>query len=373
MAGLGSFLSGAVQGYDQGLEQARKNKEEKRREEEMGLRRQKAELDKKAAEQQQVLTQAQIDAQERERAYQADLKEQLANLTKQKEGFVSGEVIDEMTGQSMGNMTFGAGQAPTAGLRFREGTVAEQKPMNELDYQFRVSDTLKAVAARHGKLDLKMLEESQKFGKRLRSEGALEAMQYFYSTGDEAGTKEMFNKKGNIKLGDDVRIGLKDGLFGPTMYGYKVGKDGKPQEVFDGFRDLILPSMSPEAYTAFVANSKIKEVQEKGDTFRAGLGAQATRDAAVARGRSGGDDDKLPPEVRAFNERMNKEFESVFKMSGASLNPERETFVRGEMSRVGRSLIDRGMNANEAYSTAMKEVFTKYGIPMPKPVAQPKK
>ena len=78
----------------------------------------------------------------------------------------------------------------------------------------------------------------------------------------------MFNKNGKVKIGDDVKLDFKDGMFGPTVVGYRVGKDGKREEVFDGFRDIILPSMGAEAYATTMATFKVTEAKEAGDNKR---------------------------------------------------------------------------------------------------------
>lgn len=359
--GLGAFAKGLAEGYVTGAKIKSQREKDEREKEMFGLQKQQTELQMQNA-------QIDLDRKRAEDEYQKDLRSSLAQIEQEARGRVTGEAIDEMSGQSLGQMTVAPGQAPGSGLRFREGTVVEQKPLSPVDYQFRVADTLKQVAARHGKIDLNLLEQSRKFGQKVKAEGAVEAMKYYMGTQDAEGARKMFNEKGGIKLGDDVQLGLKPGLFGPTMYGYKVDKDGKQIEVFDGFRDIILPSMSPEAYATTMASFAQIEAKEKGDTFRTGMTAQATRDAAAAK-----EGQKLSPEVSAFNERMNKEFEAVFKGAGTALNPQQETFIRSEMSSLGRGLIDRGMNSNDAYATALREVFTKYGISMPKPVSAPTK
>lgn len=358
--GLGAFLKGAVEGYDAGIDQARKNKKAKREEAQFELEKQKAQLE--------------IDAKQREADYQNDMKKSLAELQQGARGSVSGEVVDEMTGENLGKMTYAPGQAPNAGLRFREGTVIENKPMDPIDYQFRVADTLKAVAARHGKLDLKMLDESRKFGQKIRAEGAVEAMKYFMATQDQDGAKKMFNERGGIKIGDDIQFGVKDGLFGPVMYGYRVDKDGKQVEAFDGFRDVILPSMSPEAYTATMAQFAQTAAKEKGDTFRTGMTTQATltaaqikanaeRDAAIAKANAAG---QLTPKdkLEMISKRVSENLKAVFTNAGAALDADRRRAIESEIGMLAEQMImkDPRVGVEQAANAASDAVYKKYGI-----------
>jgi len=142
--------------------------------------------------------------------------------------------------------------------------------MDPIEFQRRAADMWKLVSAKHGKVDLKMLSESRKFDRELNQEGAIKAMQYALTNpSDQKGIRERFNKQGDLTLGDDVQIGIRnDPIMGPVVVGYRVGKDGKQQLVFDGFQDLILPAMGPEAYALAMKEFKQLGITEKGATDR---------------------------------------------------------------------------------------------------------
>lgn len=97
------------------------------------------------------------------------------------------------------------------------------------------------------------------------------------TTGNEKLAKEMFNKQGKIKIGDDVKLVIeRDPIVGPKV----VGMRGT-QKVFDAFDDVILPSMSAESYAKTQAEMKKLGIEQSQENLRAGQAAKAAMDRTV--------------------------------------------------------------------------------------------
>lgn len=352
--GLGGFAQGFSQGFNQMAQ--------------LGLQARKDEREQKAFELQQERDKLDLEQKKREEAYQADLRESMAKLqTAAKGGTIGGEVVDEM-GTSLGKMQYAnadeASKSMSAqGLRFKEGTALEQQAMDPIDFQLKAADTLKEVAARHGKVDLKMLKESRDFGRQIRAEGAVDAMKYFMTNpNDQAGAKERFNKRGDIKLGDDVQLGIKDGMFGPVVYGFKTGPKGEQIEVFDGFRDIILPSMSPEAYASTMAAFKQTEVKEKGDNVR--LGAKLASDESIAANKSKTDNAKLRLDAqKELNEIVKTRFTGIFRNPLDNAEAARQKKIEGAVARRAEEYYATGkVGLQEAFDRAQTDVFRDFKV-----------
>jgi hypothetical protein len=293
--GLGAFFSGVAEGYQTGKKLNAMAAQEQRDKERMLIEKERAALEgkrftleeeraKRDADQfgmTKQLTQQQIEAgaidlaqRKRDQAFQDDMKAAFSELQALSQGGIEGDVVTPQ-GVASGRRRFASvEQANQAlgkeGLTFVPGSVKEAKPMDPIDFQRRAADVWKLVNAKHGKVDLKMLTESRKFDREIEQEGAIKAMQYALTNpSDQKGIRERFNKQGNVKLGDDVQIGIRnDAVMGPVVFGYRVGKDGKQELVFDGFEDIILPSMGPEAYAAAKSQFKQLAIKEKGDNDR---------------------------------------------------------------------------------------------------------
>lgn len=237
-----------------------------------------------------------LEARKREQEFQKNQSARLADLVNQSRGGVQIDVIDP-TGKSVGPMTFGTMEDATRdlqakGLTFKPGSIKKLEPLNPVDMEMRAADIMLEEALRYGKVTPELLKEAKNRRKEAEREGAIEALRYFHTTRDEAGAKKMFNKNGKIKIGDDVKLDFKDGMFGPTVVGYRVGKDGKREEVFDGFRDIILPSMGAEAYATTMATFKVTEVKEAGDNKR-NAASNATSYGVAAMNNKGAMDREL--------------------------------------------------------------------------------
>lgn len=321
--GLGGFFQGLNQGFNTGLQQQMAIDKNKRESDLAKVQLENARID--------------LEAKKKEQQFQAELSNQITALRDEFKGGATGGEVEDEFGQSLGVMEFkNAGEAEKSmksqGLRFKQGTTIEQaaKPMDGLDFQLRAADIINATGAKFGKIDLNTLKQAREFRKQIKSEGAIEALRYAMTNPtDQEGIRKIFNEKGDIKLGEDVQIGLKQGMFGPTVYGFRVGEDGKQIEVFDGFRDIVLPSMSPEAYAQTMAAFKQTEVKETGETYRNERGLTvkeriadkdrksnetiAANKAAATGGFTFGD------EVKGLDDSVNKALDSISKDLGKGL------------------------------------------------------
>lgn len=292
--GLGAFFSGIAEGYQTGKKINSMEAAEEREKARLQIERDRAALDERRLtidenrdkrdlekwgldkqEVQQRLDSGAIELSQKKRDddFQKNQSKRLAELVTQSRGGVQLDVIDP-NGKLVGPMTYSSMEEATKdlqtkGLTFKPGSAKQITPLDQVDLEMRAADIMLEEALRAGKVTPELLTQARKRRKDAEREGAIEAMRYFHTTKDEVGAKKMFNKNGKIKIGDDVRLDFKPGMFGPTIYGYRVGKDGKREEVFDGFRDIILPSMGPEAYATTMASFRQTEVKETGDNNRA--------------------------------------------------------------------------------------------------------
>lgn len=329
--GIGAFFGGAVKGYDEGLEQNRKAEELKMRKQEFGLKKQLGEIELRKAKE--------------EEDFRNDLKTSLA------------PIIQEMQPQP----------AAQNGIQPTDGTAAAQPaPVDLPSLTRRFADTSLSVAFKHGRVDLGQLKAARDLRKQLDDENVDEAVRTWQTTGDKSKVAEIFNKGGKVKFDPETMeiqtVKDPNGIIPDNVIVTQRQKDGTMKPVFD-YQSYALAGISKDAYSALVADAKKTTMKEKGDTFRTGMTTQATLGAAQINAAASRDK-KLDPEVVAFNDRMNKEFEAIFKGTGYNLNPREETYIRAQVSDLGRRLIDTGMNANQAYLAATQAVFTKNKIPV---------
>lgn len=352
--GIGGFAQGLSDGYERGIKQNRDNSRELREQQAFELSQKSAQLD--------------LDNKQRDADYQKEVQERMARLGEElRGGTVGGEVEDEF-GTKLGKMQFATpGEADQTmkaqGLRFAQGTAIEKKALDPIDYQLRAADVLKETAAKYGKIDLKMLKESREFGRQVAAEGAIDAMKYYMANPNDAeGAKAMFNKNGKVKMGDDVQLGMKDGMFGPTVFGYKVGPKGEKIEVFDGFRDIILPSMSPEAYASAMANFKTTEVKEKNENVR--LGAKLASDENIAARKDKTDRAKLNKDAnKELNDIVKTRFTSIFRNPLDNAESARQKKIEGAVARRAEEYYATGkVGLQEAFDRAQSDVFRDYKV-----------
>lgn len=287
--GLGAFAEGFTQGYAQMSEIEARRQAVEREKERMALEQERLGLQKEEAQRAAELFDLNkqkigmdIAAGKREEDFQKDMKETLARIQQEAQGGYEGEVMDSRTQKSQGFKRFQnpeaeVGSMKERGLFFKPGSIKQVGPMDPLDYQMKFADEFMGVQARHGKLTPEVLQQARAQRKQIESEGAIEAARYFMTTGDAAGAKAMFAKKGKITLGPDVDLQVvRDPITGPKIVGTRGGK-----QVFDMFDDVILPSMSAEAYGKTMAEMRKLGIEQAGEDRRAGQAAKAAMDRTI--------------------------------------------------------------------------------------------
>lgn len=312
--GLGAFAEGFAQGYGQMSEIEARQAAIERDKERLALEQNRAAMDKErfGLEKQQAelgmqKTTMDIAAAKREEDFQADLKKSLTELDAERQAGYEGEIINTRTGKSEGFKRFAnpdaeIGALKERGLAFKPGTIKQVGEMDPIEYQLKFADKFMAAHARAGKLDPKMLAEARAQRKQIESEGALEALRTFMTTGNEKLAKEMFNKQGKIKIGDDVKLVIeRDPIVGPKV----VGMRGT-QKVFDAFDDVILPSMSPEAWAKAQLDLKKTGIEQGQENLRTDKRVKGGIEEALIRanaekGGSGSDKkiDRLSEEINS--------------------------------------------------------------------------
>lgn len=332
--GIGSFFSGAAQGYQQGTKLRLEEEKAEREKELFGLQKQKAEID--------------LKREKDEEAFKDDMKQALAPIYAQ---------IASATQPA----------PPQNGL---QGPVEPPKPIDLPTISEQFADTSLAVAFKHGRVTPQQLKEARDLRKQLDEEGVTDAVRAKLAGASDADIAQIFNKRGKFKFDPATMrtevVQDKSGVGMPNVVVYERGKDGKEKEVFN-YANLAMTSLSKDMYSQLNAEGKRAKLKAETDVYTTGMTTQATLAAANAKS-----DHKLNPEVAAFNTRMEKDFESVSKLTGLSLDPTREVAIRAEISALGRKLIDQDkFDGNKAYEQALRTVYTTYGIPLPKPVAQP--
>jgi hypothetical protein len=227
---MATGLGGLAQGLAQGIQS--------------GISIGKAVQDKERFELELPGLQANAEKAKADLAFQKDFQENMAGLMKEAKGGV---------------------------FELEDGTTEERPGMDPLDVQLRAAEIMKESMFRHGKLDFAQLKAARDYGKELQSEGVLEAMRYAMANpNDQQGIRDMFNKKGKMKLGDDIQIGVENGDFGPTVVGYKVGADGKQVKAFDG-TELLMPYLGAGTFAQMAQQVKLAQGKEKGDDRRTAL------------------------------------------------------------------------------------------------------
>lgn len=230
--------------------------------------------------------------------------------------------------------------------------------MTETQINRARADIFQKARIDHKFMDEESWDKQRKINKQLKREGFEDAFNYFSETGDSDGAVSRYASAGKVKPPPGTFMKREVDETGmPDIVVYAPGPDGKPVRKTSQF-EYMLASM-PEEMIRYGTKMKETAMKEKGDTFRTGMTTAATLAAASMKG-----DKKLSPEVEAFHNKMNKEFESIFKGTGFNLNPREESVLRGEIGALGRQLIDAGKTSDEAYILATRAVFQKNKIPV---------
>jgi len=325
--GIGSLLQGMGEGYDSQVKINTLQAKDKRERDAHGIAMQNAQLE--------------LGEKQKDIAYKDDLARNMADLAQQAKPI---EVTDPATGQ-----------------------VTQRPGMDPLLLQQKAADTLKEVAFKYGKVNIEMLNQSMEFGKKVKGEGAMEAMRYAMTNPqDQEGIRKIFNEKGDVKLGKDVQVGVEQGMFGPTVVGFRVGANGQKQQVFDGFRDIIMPSMSPEAYAKTMTEFKTTEMKETGANTRTAIGEGGANNRAMIARET--DLKKLQitnarKDVDDLNEMAKTRFTTLGRNAMAGLESDRRNVIEGEiMSRAEYLVREKGFNPNKALDAAQQMTFEAQGI-----------
>jgi len=277
--GLGAFVGGFAKGMSDVQEMEARKQAIERDKERMAMDRDRFALEKVRAEREAQMgeiarqeAQLKLDQAKRDEAMAADMRSNLEQfMNETKAGYEAEEISPD--GKTVGFRRFQDGPTAIAdvkarGNQFRPGSLKRVGEMDEIEKQLLFADRFNAVLARHGKLTPDQMDAARARRKEISSEGALESMRYFLATGDVAGTKDMFAKKGKIKIGDDVMLKVvPDEFTGSRVIGTRM-VNGKEQQVFDAFQDVILPSMSTKAYADIMGEMKKVGAQQRGETQR---------------------------------------------------------------------------------------------------------
>lgn len=237
------------------------------------------------------------------------------------------------------------------------GNEVERPSMNPLEFNLRGAQLMNETMIKHGKFDPKLLKQNNDFIKSVKSEGALEALQYAYANpNDQAGIKQMFNAKGKIKIGDDIDLRFEDGLFGPNMVGYKGD-----QKVFDAFTNVFLPMMGPEAYAQVQAQMKQTEAKEKGETFRLGVKTASDEKIAgmkVAATRAGQRDER----DKMLSDMMKTRFSGIFRNPVDNAEAARQKAIESAIYARAEQYMGAGLTVGNALNRAQQDVFKDFKV-----------
>jgi ribosomal protein L9 len=349
MGGVGSFAQGFAQGYGDAQKMRLAQEASNREKERLGFEKQRVALEEQNAQRQaelhglnKQLTQMQIDREKLDQEHQTDLKSSLAKITSELDATNEGEVIDSKTGNSVGFVRYNnindiAGDLMKKGQTIRPGSEKKTGPITDpIQRNKRIFQTMHIVNARHGKLtpdQLKLMEDNER---NWRAADIEKAMNYFVTSNDENGAKEILAKAG-VKIDPkskfimqvDENTGEKEPVVGI------IGSDGKFQKQYD-MSDLYLmtvdPSTAAKVRAEFKLSMKKQTASDKAAMSRTEKTVQGGIEEALIRARSGGGgggNDKMI-------DRVSKEINDQFSMieSGLKLS----TNVVGSNDYINRKL-----------------------------------
>lgn len=193
--GIGAFLSGAVEGYDKGLEQNRRQQEEQRRKLEFDYQQQQRELEIKVRDE-------------------------------------TAKSLADLEARYTAPRPEGGIQDPNA-----------PEPMSEPEYYYNRAKIVASAGVRLGKVsaaDEKALREA---GREMKFDNFREAVKHAYANPDDvAGIQKRLKKSGvNVPEGMQFRtvsLDPNDPQSDRDLVGFVVGQDGKEQQVFSYMNTL---------------------------------------------------------------------------------------------------------------------------------------
>lgn len=268
--GIGGFAEGLSEGYERGIRQNREEAKAKREAQEFELN--------------QRIKKAQVDEIERKAAMQEQIKRDLQALNSNAQGGVTGGTgVDEFGTEIPGLQYNNPAEAKASGLKFKEGTAVEAKPMNEWAYNRAYMDVFKKARIDNGLMDEDSWMKSMEITKKLKKEGVDDAFQTFLTTGDSNAAVQTFNdaKGGKFKAPAgtfmkrevDPKTGLVDvGIYIP-------GADGKPQ-LYTTMNQYLLMTNSDALVKHYTDMTKSKFEQGEA-TKRTGIETAGRIDAAL--------------------------------------------------------------------------------------------
>jgi len=287
--GLGAFIGGFAKGASERQEmELRKQDVESRKQaierdkERAALERDRFSLEKARSEREATMAgiaqqqaQLQLEKEQRDKAFEEDRKLAYQDFIKRAQAGYEAEEITQ-DGKPVSVRRFQDGPAAIAeaksrGNQFRPGSLKRVAELDSTDRALLFRDMYNNILIKHGRMTPEIADAAIEQDRKLKSRGALDALRYFETTGDVAGTKKMFNTKtkGDINIPDDVMLKL---VPEEITGGYKtVGTrmvNGKEEVVFDSFQNIILPSMSTEAYAQFMAENKKENVRQSQENKR---------------------------------------------------------------------------------------------------------
>lgn len=278
--GLGAFIGGFAKGAADVQEMEARKQAIERDKERMALEKDRFSLEKARSEREAAMgeiaqKQAQIELEKakRDEEFQNDQKTAYKDFQRLAQAGYEAEEITQ-DGKPVAVRRFQDGPAAIAeakarGNQFRPGSLKRVGELDSTDKALLFRDMYNNNLIKHGRMTPEVAFAAREQDRKLQSEGALDALRYFETTGDVAGAKKMFNTKGGIKIGDDVMLKLvpEEITGGFKTIGTRM-VNGKEEVVFDSFQNVILPSMGAQEYTRFIAENRKLGITEKGANTR---------------------------------------------------------------------------------------------------------
>lgn len=279
--GLGAFAQGFAQGYGQMSEIEARNQAMERDKQRIALDEKRAAMDeqrfgleKQQAELGMQKTGMEIAAlklnEDHRKAMVAGLDEVDKYLSAENEG----EVIDTRTGKVVGFKRFNdlkevAGPLMEQGQTINISSVKRTGPISSpLERMRMTAEKMHSINMKYGKIDEKDLAQMENNYRRWQGQDIEKAMNYFLTSNDEKGAKDILIKAG-VKIDPNDKFLLqKDPQTGETnMVVGAIGKDGKFQKKYDMF-DFYFSTVSPAEAAKFRADMKKSGLEQSQENVR---------------------------------------------------------------------------------------------------------
>ena len=281
--GLGAFIGGFAKGMSDAQEMEARQQAIERDKERIAMEKDRFALEKQRAEREATMgelarqeAEISLAQKKRDEEYQADnrlIYDKVRQLSQA--GYEAEEITPDGKVVAMRRFQDGASavaEAKSRGNQFRPGSLRRVGELDSTDKAILFRDLNNENLIKHARMTPEIAFAARKQDKELESEGALEALKYFEATGDEAGTKKMFAKKGKLDIPADVALKLvpDEMTGGMKTVGTRI-VNGKEEVVFDSFLNVILPSMGVKEYAAFQASQRQEGQKQKAETKRTAM------------------------------------------------------------------------------------------------------